>query len=281
MQRLIQLLYYYRAFLLFLFLEFICFFLIVQNNFYQRSVILNSSNSVIASIVNLSNNVQDYFRLNQVNQDLADEIVRLELELESYKNSYGFGTPDTLLVSKDSSEYQYIFEPAKVINNSTEWRNNTITINRGTKDGIEPGMGVIGGNGVVGQTKYVSKNYAVITSLLHANMKVSAKVENKIELATIEWDGLNYRTVKLRYVPRHYPVEKSDTVYTSGFNSIFPPGILIGYVESIELGDNASFFDIDVRLSNDFKSLSFVSVINNVLKVEKDSIESLIQRDGL
>ena len=75
------------------------------------------------------------------------------------------------------------------------------------------------------------------------------------------------------YVPKHVPVEPGDTVVTSGYNATFSTETLIGYVKQATLRKEASFYDIELRLSTDFSTLQYVYVVNNTLKKEKDELE--------
>jgi rod shape-determining protein MreC len=69
-------------------------------------------------------------------------------------------------------------------------------------------------------------------------------------------------------------VKVGDLVVTSGYSSIFPEGILIGTVEEVEKDKGESFFRIKVRLSVDFKDLSYVEVISNNMRDEQFNLES-------
>ncbi len=63
-----------------------------------------------------------------------------------------------------------------------------------------------------------------------------------------------------------------DSVVTSGFNAVFPEGTLIGTIEEFELPDEALFYNIKVKLAQDFKKLSYVTIIRSALKIEIDSL---------
>ena len=156
--------------------------------------------------------------------------------------------------NSDTLYAPYDFITAKVINNSTNWRNNSLTLNRGHRDGVNPGMGVVGGNGLVGKVKYVTERFSVVTSLLHAGFTVSSKIANKVEVCTTEWDGVDPKFVRVKYVPRYHEIEVGDTVMTSGYNSIFPADYVIGIISEVDLRDDANFYDLKAEIINDFTS---------------------------
>src|SRR5688572_22035117 len=171
MERLFIFLYTYRAFFTFLILEVICAWLIIENNQYQSARFFNSSNSVVASLNNISQGVREYFLLRNINSTLAEENAYLRSKLEEYKQ---LETATDSISKADSAVIkQFEFVSAKVVNNSVNRFTNYLTINKGSDVGIKPGMAVISPLGAVGKVKAVSNHYSVVTSLLHKDYKLS------------------------------------------------------------------------------------------------------------
>ena len=162
---------------------------------------------------------------------------------------------------------------AQVINNSIHNSKNYVTINKGLVDGVKPGMGIIGPDGVVGRIKSASDHYAVAISLLHTNMMVSAVVSSTDAFGTVKWNGRSPRQAALDYIARHQSVSVGDSIFTSSYNSIFPQGIPIGVISEVSLPENATYYDIKIDLTTDFSKLSYVYVIRNRLVQERDSLE--------
>ncbi|CAN5135466.1 rod shape-determining protein MreC [soil metagenome] len=270
MQKLFLFLYQYRAFFFFIFLEVVSGYLIIQNNRYQNAAFFNSSNQVAGSLLNTSDNIYSYFSLKEVNEMLAEENARLRAHLSNQ------APVDTLslFINAPYINDQYNFLAAKVIKNSTDMSNNYITIDKGALHGVEPGMGVISPEGVVGKVKSVSNNYATITSILHTDGLVSSIIKRTGVFGSLKWEGKDARSASLLYIPRHIKVIKGDTIVSSGFNTIYPQGILIGTVNEIDIKGNAAFYDIKVDLSTDFSKLGYVYVVQNKLKSERDSLEA-------
>ena len=285
MQQFFLLLYQYRATLIFILFEVFCAWLIVQNNFYQRAKFFNSSSAVAANILGVSSGISDYFGLKKVNEKLAEENAELRSLLQhqlvsiekpdSIVNNDSVRMDQGMAIVRDSViENQFDFIAAKVIGNSIRRINNYITINKGAKDGIERGMGVIGPDGVVGSVKDVSNNFAVINSLLHSNIQVSAKISRTGDIGTIRWEWPDFTKGVLEYVPRHVELQPGDTVVTSGYNSLFPEGIMIGVIDQIEEREETQFYDITVDLNVVFNELSYVYIIRNTMRPELDSLKT-------
>lgn len=273
MNILFQFLYKYRALALFVVLELVCVWLIVQNNRYQSAAFFNSANTVAASVTQTSNEVSNYLYLKEANESLSEENARLQQELRQLQQQLAL--PSMRAAIPAEVEQQYTFQPAQVINNSIHHSKNYITINKGRVDGVRPGMGVIGPNGIVGRIRSASDHFAVAISLLHTNMLISAVVGDTDAFGSVKWDGRDPLQANLDYIARHQKVDEGDTIFTSTYNSIFPAGIPIGVVTNVSLSENATYYDIKLDLATDFSSLSYVYVIRNRLKQERDSLESI------
>src|SRR5438045_1186060 len=153
MDRLLHFIYQYRAFFTFLFLELFCAWLVVENNQYQSTRFFNSSNRVAANLIRTSQGVKEYFSLQQINAQLAEENAELRTRLEQSRQALQAATVESL----DSSIIrQFDYVSAKVINNSTQSFKSYITVNKGRLDGISPGMAAVSTQGAVGKVKYVS-----------------------------------------------------------------------------------------------------------------------------
>jgi rod shape-determining protein MreC len=271
MQRLFLFLYQQRAFLIFITLEVFCIWLIVQNNRYQGARFFNSSNKLVAGMMQTSQGVSEYFSLGEVNEQLAAENARLKRELQQISQS--MYPLDRSRLQDQSYLSQFDFIPAKVINNSTRRFTNFITVDRGSRDGVKPDMAVINASGVVGKVKSVSSRFSVITSILHTDMRVSSKIKRTGDLCTTQWDGTDPYIANLSFVPRHVKPMIGDTVVTSGYNAIFPEEIPIGVITDVQLQENSPWYDIDLTLSADLNEISYVYLVKNELRSEKDSLE--------
>lgn len=267
MLRLINFLIHYRAFITFLSLEILCAWLWVESSQYQNTKFFNSSNQVAAEIMGTAQGIREYVSLRRTNQELSDENAQLRTMLNrlNEQGEISASTLDTLV--------RYEFVSARVINNSVAQFKNFITINRGEDAGLRPGMAVISTAGAVGKVKSVSAHFAVITSILNIDEQVSCVLKRTGNFGTIQWEGTDPRFANLHYVPRHVKPVEGDSVVTSGYNAVFPEGILIGKVKKVGLNKEALFYDIQVELAQDFNSLYYVRIVKSELKPELDSLE--------
>jgi len=274
MERIFLFIYQFRAFFTFLLLELFCAWLIIQNNRYQGAQFFNSANSFVGGLNNFSQNVRDYFSLREVNLVLSDENAELRKKLEQqsqYINALPIhGSVDAEIINR------FDFVSAKVINNSTDRFTNFITINKGNAEGIKPGMAVISAAGAIGKVKLTSQHFSVVTSLLNTDLRVSGLLKRTGHFGTVQWDGNDPQITELNFIPRHVKPMVGDTVITSGYSGIFPEGILIGTLSEVTLSEETPFFELKIKLAQDFHKLSFVTVIKSNLLHELDSLEQHI-----
>jgi rod shape-determining protein MreC len=263
----------YNAFFLFVIFFAIGVALTVNNNAYQRSVTFNSTNEVVGSAYERLNVFKKYMNLGAVNDSLAIENAKLNTALVAILNQ---DSAKNTVVKDTVNKVQYTYLAARVIKNSITLRNNIITINKGSNDGIENGMAVISaGKGVVGIIRDVSPHLATIESLLNKDTKISVSLKSTNALGSLVWGDRNsdFRKASIKDIANHVKVKLRDTIVTSGFGS-FPPGILVGTVSNrgISTGDN--FLTIEINLFNDFSTLQYVYVIKDRLAQEQKALES-------
>jgi rod shape-determining protein MreC len=200
----------------------------------------------------------------------VEENIRLKNQLRTsflYQGSITSTVRDTLY------RQQYTFLEAEVVNNSTNKQNNYITINKGRKQGIKEEMGVISPLGVVGVVKSVSANFSTVISVLNQNQnQISVKFQKNDYFGNLVWEGKNHRYATMKEILHHVPVAVGDTIVTSGLSAIFPKGIMVGTVEDFEV-KGGNFYEIKVKLANDFKQLTVVYVIKNYFKEEQLNLE--------
>lgn len=268
-----------RNFILFILLEVLCFYFIINTSNYWSATYFNTSNRYAAKVLAWSNAANEYARLAQVNADLATENQRLNTQLTQLLQSKPLSPDEYKADSTFAGRFN--FTVAKVVNNTTQFANNYITIDKGTNDGIRPGMGVISPTGVVGKVKVCNQHFSVITSILHSDFLVSSQLVKAKEIGSAKWDGGDPHLIKLNdiAISRDKPIAKGDSVVTSEFNSTFPPNVLVGRVRSVGIQPNQTFHDITLNLATNFSNLSFVYVVENRLKDQQEQLEKQVESE--
>lgn len=239
--------------------------LLFDRNPYQHHVWLTSAGSVAAGVYDVSNNVTGYFSLRAINEDLQrrqadleEEVAALRTQLRTAREALA---QDSLAAIDSVRQFRFIV--ATAISNSVSRPYNYITLDKGEADGLQPEMGVMDQNGVVGVVNVTGKHHARVISLLNPNFRLSCKLRGSDAFGSLVWDGKSPREALLEELPKHTRFHKGDTIITSGYSAMFPEGIPVGTIIGSARGDDDNFFTLRIRLLTDFTALSTVKVISN------------------
>lgn len=270
MRSLFLLLWRYNFLITFLLLEGLSVYLLVQNNNFHHASVLNSANKVTARIYEGVNYLQEYIHLKTNNENLARENATLRGNMKDAYYSIAFSKIE-IVDSLHLQQYNYVM--ARVINNTVNKRNNYLTLDKGSLQGVEPEMAVIASTGVIGIVKDVSPHFCTVMSLLHKDTRISTRLKKSSFFGSLEWDGSDPTEATLRQITTSTRVAKGDTLVTTTYSSIFPRDIMVGTIKNFYVKPGDSFYTIQVALASDFRSLSFVYIVGNVLKKEQVELE--------
>ena len=271
MKEIIKLILKYHFTIIFILLEIVSFSLIIRHNEYQRAIFSENASTLFGNVSSTITSIKDYFRLKEMNESLANENILLKNRLEEYellRDTIIHGT----VVQDSIPVYEYI--GAKQVNATYNRTKNYITLNRGRKNGLQKEMAVCTPEGIVGLIQDLSDHFAVVIPLINVDSRISAKIKKNNYYGSLQWDGNDYAYSYLNDIPYHVEVHAGDTIVTSGLSKIFPEGIVVGYVESVDK-ETANFLKIKVKLAVDFKRINHVYVILNNKKNEQTSLEAI------
>ncbi len=267
----------YNAFFLFIIFEVISIVILVNYNAFQKATYIESSNQITGAAYDKVSQLKSYLSLGSMNDSLATENARLRNLL---KSSFYLDTLQKRKVVDSIYKQQYSYIVAKVINNSVNHRNNYITINKGSKDGIAKDMGVICGAGVVGVVVNTTDHLANIRSVLHKDTRFSAMLADTKDIGTFLWnDNLDPRSGLLIDVANTAKPRIGQLVVTSNLSSYFPAGIPIGKISNLQSKDGGVFLNMDLSLAVNYSKLEYVYVINNRLALEQVQVEAGRKKD--
>ena len=270
MSSLLQFFVRFSSFFIFLLLETISFFFIIREHAFQNAGFINSSNEAVGRIYESYNNSKEYLYLRTINDSLRDENARLRAgQFASFRDEK-FSVDANC--NPDFSQI-YTFLSAKVINKTIDKTNNYITINRGSKQGIEKDMGVITDQGIVGIVKDVSEHFSVVMTILHKDSKISVKIGNSSYTGSLVWQGKDPRVAQILNVPNHVKASVGDTVFTTGYSSIFPENIMVGRIKEARVPSGSNFYEMSITLSTNFEALPYVYIVNYMMKKEQSQLE--------
>lgn len=266
MNSLLQFLYKHNHWLLFIVLEVVCVILLFSYNNYQSSVYLSTANAVSARLLKGQDKVTSYFGLAEKNKALVAQNAALQERILALKSMSTLHLLDSL--SKEETLQRvyrtgYRITPAQVVDKSINKTDNYITLDRGTADGVEPDMGVMGVDGIVGVVYKCTEHYSLVMPLLNSKSSVSCKVQGS-DIGYLQWEGGDSRYAMLRDLPRYSDVAVGDTVVTSGNSAFFPEGLMVGVVNELYPSSDGLYIALKVELASQFGRLEHAFVLGRM-----------------
>lgn len=254
----------------FILLEVAALLMLSHNNQLQRLWIARISHGFMARTWGTTQAISDYFSLKGQNDRLALENDSLQRIVRSYELAAKEADPASRPVLMDNG-FNYI--PATIIKSSSNTQHNYLIIDKGSEDGVARNSGVITSDGVIGIVDAVSPHYSYAISFLNTELFISARLGESGAVGPLAWDGTSSDGAILKEIPLQFKFEPGDTVYTSGYSSIFPPDIPIGVAGESKIINGATN-EIKVRLFQNHKALKYVTVVGNVRAEEIEAIEN-------
>ena len=272
MKNLLAFLQKYFHWVLFVTLEVVSLVLLFQYNHYQNSVWSSSANVVVGKIYEWSSALDSYFSLKKVNENLTLRNFYLERQVSQlrrlYQESQETQSKEERKALADVSQYSLV--PAKVISNATNTPDNLMTIDKGSKDGIEEGMGVVCGAGIVGITYLTSTHYTVVIPVLNSrSSRISCAIRGHGYFGVLRWYGGDSRYAFVEGIPRHARFKRGDWGETNGYSSIFPEGVLVGKIVEVYNSRDGLSYKLKVQLSTNFGNLRDVVVVTDKSLAER------------
>ena len=256
---------------IFLILEIAALSMLFNNGELQRIWISKGSHAFMSGVWGFTQRVSDYFSLDDANERLAKENFNLMIRISQLEERLADKGEHAFLPTKAQTS-RFRFKNASIVKVSTNTQHNYFILDKGSSDGITTGAGVITPNGAVGIVDAVSDNYSYAISFQNHNMSISARLGRNGRHGPLSWDGKHSDMATLREIPHHVEIVPGDTVYTSGYSSIFPSDIPLGKVKAAEIVNGATY-DIQVQLFEDFGALRYVSIVENIGKEEINTLE--------
>ena len=265
--------------MVFLILEALSGWMLFRFNTYQGSVWFTQANAVAGYVLEWKAEMLHYIHLTGLNSQLTQEILQLQQENEAMRAKLAELTKDSSYTEKVQAEVlmNNTLIPAHVITNSVRQKDNFMTLDKGSRDGVRAEMGVVSGTGIVGITYLVSDHYSVVLPILNSHSNISCRLRGTNYFGSLKWDGGNTLQAYMDDIPRHARCKVGDIVETSGFSSVFPAGIFVGKVIQIRNSKDGLSYRLEVQLSTDLAQIRDVCVVSYKNKEELDAIESKVK----
>lgn len=272
--------------LLFLIIEAIALNYYAHSSYYTQAKILSHANRMTGVVQSGIFSVKHFFSLRRENAMLTARVAELENRLAGYREVAAAAQTDSLVAAvasdtlgmglENMSQYRYM--SARVVSNSIHRDRNFITLNKGFTHGVMRDMAVITPDGVmVGYVVGCSERYSVVLPLLNADFRTSGKIKGDNCFGSILWRGKNTYEVDMIELSKYAEIEVGAEVVSSGLSHYFPADVKIGYVESYELNESQTYYNVKIRLATDMTRLNNVILIENMDFVEVTELEADVE----
>ena len=275
MQSFIDRLLQYAHWVLFLILEVLSGWMLFRFNAYQGSVWFTQANAVAGQVLDYEAKLLQFIHLKDLNGQLTQDILQLQQENDSMRTLLAQLTQDSSYTQKIQADLLAGEKliPAHVISNSIKQKDNFITLDKGSKDGVRTEMGVVSGTGIVGITYLVSNHFSVVLPILNTHSNISCRLRGTNYFGSLKWSGGSPLQAYMDDIPRHARCKIGDVVETSGFSSVFPAGIFVGKVIQINNSKDGLSYRLEVQLSTDLAKIRDVCIVSNSRQAELDSLQ--------
>ncbi len=257
---------------IFIVMEIAALNMLEHNGITQHFFLSKQKHAVMGGIWRIGNSVTDYFSLKDTNEQLSKENYELLKALRFYQSEKNKADMDSLAGSYSSAD-GFSYMPASIVKISRNKQHNYLILGQGYEDGVRPQSGIITPKGVVGIVDTVSRHYSYAVSLMNSDLNISARIGNPGSVGPLSWDGVSSNGAILREIPLQCKFEPGDTVYTSGFSSIFPADIPLGVTGDSKIVNGATY-EIKVTLLQGFNDVRYVILATNTGKAEIEELEN-------
>ncbi|MEK4060316.1 rod shape-determining protein MreC [Paenibacillus sp. FSL H3-0321] len=220
-------------------------------------------------------------------RDLAEENKRLKILAAQYtidKANYNFVKARNEQLQKDldftkaqKELYKYNYTTAQVLSLTTEPSNSTLVIDLGSSDGMKPNMSVISVDGLVGVISKVS-NFTSTVKLMTMMDVNDPNSQPPIAATAIGKEGKTFGMIesydqetgmlKMNKIPQGDPIAVKDTIVTSGIGRLYPQGLTIGTVMSVEEGQFGLTSTAIIKPSAEFQDWKQLIVVSQEERAE-------------
>ena len=137
-------------------------------------------------------------------------------------------------------------------------------IDKGAVDGIQADLPVISPEGLVGQIVSVSQNSSDVLFLTNPKVKIAARLARSEIFGIVHGQGVSWEgdaKCRMDFIMKGADVNRADEVVTSGLGGVYPAGLVIGYVENVQIDPSGLFQYTEVVPATDFRLLDTVFVV--------------------
>lgn len=196
--------------------------------------------------------------LEEENENLQEQMVSYDQKIQEYQDMRKL-----LELKSTYGDYDTVGATVIFANMTGNWF-SAFTIDKGTDDGLEVGMNVLAGGGLVGYISDIASGHAVVTTIINDNVNVSAMQSTTGDSCVVTGDlpyMKEYGLLKLQYMDTDFDISRDNVIVTSNISDRYLPGLVIGYAQDVTVDSNGLASSGYLKPAADFKHIRNVLVI--------------------
>lgn len=196
--------------------------------------------------------------LEDENKELKEQMVSYDQKIQEYQDMR-----ELLELKSEYADYDTVGATVIFSDMTGNWF-STFTIDKGTDDGLEVGMNVLSGGGLVGYISDIAKGHAVVTSIINDNVNVSAMQSTTGDSCVVTGDlpyMKEHGLLKLQYMDTDFNISRDNVIVTSNISDRYLPGLVIGYAQDVTVDENGLAASGYLKPAADFKHIRNVLVV--------------------
>ena len=196
--------------------------------------------------------------LEDENKELKEQMVSYDQKIQEYQDMRAL-----LELKSEYADYDTVGATVIFSDMTGNWF-STFTIDKGTDDGLEVGMNVLSGGGLVGYISDIAKGHAVVTSIINDNVNVSAMQSTTGDAWVVTGDlpyMKEHGLLKLQYMDTDFNISRDNVIVTSNISDRYLPGLVIGYAQDVTVDENGLAASGYLKPAADFKHIRNVLVV--------------------
>ena len=231
------------------------------------------SNYVTEAIDGFSAYFYKFDQLREENNQLKEQIADLQSKVYDADNLEKMYDWMSGFLEMKIAHTDYQFLAASVTGHENGNYSRILTLDVGSTSGVKLNQPVVSSEGIVGKITEVGLNWSKVTTLTQANSSVGAYIERtKVSgVCTGNFSRASEGICDLNYIPAESDISVGDRVLSTGSGSVYPEGLVIGYVDSITTDPNSRGLSVSVKCACNFTELSKVMIITSFERTDPAS----------
>lgn len=208
--------------------------------------------------INIDEIIAENEKLKEENHELKQKQIdydKIKLENEEYKEFFD--------IKEENPDFE--IATASVVGRDGLDKFASFTIDIGEKDGIEENDVVMSSTGVVGVVVETGYNYSRVYTILNPSVSVACFVSSTRDTGIVTGEGSysNEGKTVIRYLPKNTEAKEGDIISTTGMGEVFPEGLVVGTIESIQTDTSGNYNYAVVVPEADIAEVKTVFIIKN------------------